>query len=76
MKFTCERDAVISEISIAQEIISSKNVLSILSNVLLSVEEGKLLMKATDMSLVKAQTRLATFFTLAENMSIIIPVKD
>jgi DNA polymerase-3 subunit beta len=49
MKFSCERDAIISEISIAQEIISSKNVLSILSNVLLTAEEGKLLIRATDM---------------------------
>ena len=49
MKFTCERDTIINEISIAQEIISSKNVLSVLSNVLLKIEEDSLFIRATDM---------------------------
>ncbi|MFP4510041.1 MAG: DNA polymerase III subunit beta [Spirochaetaceae bacterium] len=49
MKFTCERDVIIREISIAQEIISSRNVLSILSNVLLSVEDNTLTIRATDL---------------------------
>jgi DNA polymerase-3 subunit beta len=41
MKFTFDRDAMLKEISIAQEIISTKNALSILSNVLF-IAENKL----------------------------------
>jgi DNA polymerase-3 subunit beta len=37
MHFACERDALLKEIAIAQEIISSRNTLSILSNVHLKV---------------------------------------
>ncbi len=48
MKFTFDRDAMIKEISIAQEIISTKNVGSILSNVLLSAHNNALTIKATD----------------------------
>ena len=40
MKFTCSRDDILKEISIAQEVISSKNSLSVLSNVLLTVQRG------------------------------------
>ena len=36
MKFTFDRDAMIGEVAIAQEIISTKNAGSILSNVFLS----------------------------------------
>ena len=49
MKFSCERDVLIKEIQIAQEIISSRNALSILSNVLLSANNGSLLIRATDL---------------------------
>ncbi len=42
MKFTFDRNAMINEISIAQEIISTKNALSVLSNVLLIAEGGTL----------------------------------
>lgn len=49
MKFTCEKDELIKEISIAQEIISSRNVLSILSNVFLDVDENTLTIRATDL---------------------------
>ncbi len=49
MKFTCEKDELIKEISIAQEIISSRNVLSILSNVFLSVNDNTLTIRATDL---------------------------
>ena len=48
MKFTFDRNAMINEISIAQEIISTKNALSVLSNVLLIAEGGTLTIKATD----------------------------
>jgi DNA polymerase-3 subunit beta len=48
MKFTCERGVLLKEISIAQEIISSKNVISIYSNIYLEAENDVLLIKATD----------------------------
>ena len=57
MKFSCARDVILKEISIAQEIISSRNSLSILSNVLLSATEGSLLIRATDLK-VSFETRI------------------
>ncbi len=57
MKFTCERDVIIREISIAQEIISSRNALSILSNVLLEAGENTVLIRATDLK-VGFETRI------------------
>jgi DNA polymerase-3 subunit beta len=57
MKFTCERDIIIREISIAQEIISSRNALSILSNVLLEASENTVLIRATDLK-VGFETRI------------------
>ncbi|KGE71922.1 DNA polymerase III subunit beta [Spirochaeta lutea] len=57
MKFTCERDVIMKEIQIAQEIISSRNALSILSNVLLSADDGALLIRATDLK-VSFETRI------------------
>mgnify|MGYP006281621353 FL=1 len=49
MKFVCDKNALFREIAIAQEIISSRNVLSILSNVLLEAENNSLTIKATDL---------------------------
>ena len=49
MKFVCERNIILKEISMAQEIISSKNVISILSNMYLEAENDSLTIKATDM---------------------------
>ena len=49
MKFTCSRDDILKEISVAQEVISSKNSLSVLSNVLLTVTKGELSLQATDL---------------------------
>jgi len=49
MKFICEKSVIVKEISIAQEIISSRNALSILSNVLLEAKDGSLIIKATDL---------------------------
>lgn len=57
MKFTCERDLLIKEISVAQEIISSRNVLSILSNVMLEVADNTLTVRATDLK-VSFETRV------------------
>ena len=48
MKFTCERSVLLKEIAIANEIIASKNAISILSNILIEAKEGELTVKATD----------------------------
>jgi DNA polymerase-3 subunit beta len=48
MKFNCERSVLLKEIAIAQEIISSKNVISILSNIYLEARDDTLFIKATD----------------------------
>ena len=57
MKFTFDRDAMIKEISIAQEIITNKSPVSILSNILIIAENNSLTIKATD-STVKFTTTL------------------
>ena len=49
MKFICERSVLLKEISMAQEIIASKNVISLLSNIYLEAENESLVIKATDM---------------------------
>lgn len=48
MKFIFDRDAMIKEISIAQEIITNKSPVSILSNILVIAENNNLTIKATD----------------------------
>jgi DNA polymerase-3 subunit beta len=48
MKFNCERSVLLKEITIAQEIISSKNAMSILSNIYLEADNDTLYIKATD----------------------------
>lgn len=57
MKFTFDRDAMIKEISIAQEIITNKSPISILSNILVIAEKNALIIKATD-STVKFTTTI------------------
>ncbi len=57
MHFTCEKDVLVKEIAIAQEIISSRNTMSILSNVLLDVSDKLLTIKATDLK-VSFQTQI------------------
>ncbi|MDR0878465.1 MAG: DNA polymerase III subunit beta [Treponema sp.] len=49
MKFTCDKSVLLKEISIAQEIIASKNAISILSNIYIEAENDALSIKATDM---------------------------
>jgi len=49
MKFICERNILLKEVSMAQEIIASKNVISILSNIYLEAKDDSLLIKATDL---------------------------
>ena len=51
MKFTFDRDAMIKEIAIAQEVITNKSPVSILSNILLIAENNQLVIKATDSTL-------------------------
>ena len=48
MKFSCEKSTLLHEIAIAQEIVASKNALSIMSNVLLDASEGSLVIRASD----------------------------
>ena len=57
MRFTFDRDAMIKEISIAQEIITNKSPVSILSNILIIAENNSLTIKATD-STVKFTTTI------------------
>ena len=49
MKFTCNKETLLKEISIAQEIISSKNAILILSNIYLEADKDRLIIKARDM---------------------------
>ncbi len=49
MKFNCEKNVILKEISIAHDIISSKNSLSILSNVMIEAIDDFLILKATDL---------------------------
>jgi len=57
MKFTCERSVLIKETAMANEIIASKNAISILSNIYLEAKDGFLTIKATDMK-VNFETRV------------------
>lgn len=57
MKFNFDRDALLKEIAIAQEIIATKNAISILSNVYLAANNGSLTIKATDIK-VNFETRI------------------
>ena len=50
MKFTCNKEVLLKEVSIAQEIISSKNAILILSNIYLEAAKDKLIIKAKDMT--------------------------
>ena len=49
MKFSCSRNDILKEISIAQEVISSRNSLSVLANVLLTVAKAELKVQASDL---------------------------
>lgn len=49
MKFTVEKDLLVHEVQIAQEIIASRSNMSILSNVYLHAEDGALTLRATDL---------------------------
>jgi DNA polymerase-3 subunit beta len=49
MKFSCERSVLLKEVAIANEIIASKNAISILSNIYIEAQDDYLIIKATDM---------------------------
>jgi DNA polymerase-3 subunit beta len=49
MKFSCERSVILKEVTIANEIIASKNAISILSNIYIEARDDFLIIKATDM---------------------------
>ena len=49
MKFICDRSVLLKEISIANEIIASKNAILILSNIYIEAKDDNLTIKATDM---------------------------
>jgi DNA polymerase-3 subunit beta len=49
MKFSCERSVLLKEVAIANEIIASKNAISILSNIYIEAQDDSLIIKATDM---------------------------
>lgn len=51
MKLTCNKEILIKEIQSAQKIITQKNTISIISNVLLETENDQLIIKATDAKL-------------------------
>jgi DNA polymerase-3 subunit beta len=57
MKFTCDKDILLKEINMAQEIVSTKNAMSILSNIYLEAGEDVLVIKATDTK-VSFETRM------------------
>ncbi len=48
MRFYCDKNLLMKEILIAQEVVSNRSTISILSNVMMEVKEGKLIIRATD----------------------------
>lgn len=57
MQFNCNKSVILKEISVAQEIISSRNAISILSNVLMETDDDTLIIKATDLK-ISFETRI------------------
>jgi DNA polymerase-3 subunit beta len=48
MKFHCDKALLVKELTIAQEVVSNRSTISILSNILITVENGKLTLRSTD----------------------------
>jgi len=69
MKFICERSILLKEIAIANEIIASKNVISILSNIYIEARDGSLIIRATDM---KVNFETAVPVNVIENGSVTV----
>ena len=57
MKFICNKETILKETAIAQEIIASKNAILILSNIYLEAKDESLIIKAKDMK-VNFQTEI------------------
>jgi DNA polymerase-3 subunit beta len=81
MKFLCEKNAIIKEIVIAQEIISSRQALSVLSNIYLETADNSLIIKASDVNITfhtkvpvsvmkdgKAMVKADTFFGILNSV--------
>jgi len=49
MEFVCDKNALLKEISVAQEVVSTKNSLSVLSNIFMTVDGGTLTIRSTDL---------------------------
>jgi len=69
MRFTFERSILLKEIAMANEIIASKNAISILSNIYFEAKDGSLIIKATDRS-VNFETKVPV--TVIENGSVTV----
>ena len=52
MQFSIKRDFLLKSLNLVQGVVEKKNTLPILSNVLLEVKDGKLVVVATDLDLV------------------------
>ena len=48
MKFVCQKNAILKELSNALDFTSQRNTLAVYANVCLVLEDGNLTMKATD----------------------------
>jgi len=70
MKFVCEKSALLKEIAIAQEIVASKQMLSILSNIYLEAGDDTLTVKATDVK-VNFQTKLPVSVSEAGSATVV-----
>jgi len=69
MKFNCEKNVILKEISIAHEIISSRNALSILSNVMIEAIDDSLIIRATDLK-VGFETRIPVHVEISGSTSV------
>ncbi len=69
MRFSCDKNVILKEISVAQEIIASRNALSILSNVLLEADGDALTIKATDLK-VSFETRIPVVVEIPGNTTV------
>ena len=69
MKFICEREAILREVANAYEIVSARNSLSILSNVLLLASEKTLTIRATDLK-VNYESSLPVDVTTAGSITV------
>ena len=69
MRFSCDKNVILKEISVAQEIIASRNALSILSNVLLEADGDALTIKATDLK-VSFETRIPVVVEMPGNTTV------